>query len=99
MGGALGGQAWPFTWAAGSNDTVLLVYSFAPDTFEHAGYPILSDFAIGAVQTLPANGIGGMTVRTPEGFVFVSVWTQVLSLHGTGGFAGASNIAKTVLVP
>jgi hypothetical protein len=98
-GVAAGGQPWPFQWAAGGHDTALLVYAFTPDTFEHAGHTILSDFAIGVVKKLPANGIGGVTVRAPEGFVFVTVWTQVLALHETGGFAGASPITSTMLVP
>ena len=94
-----GGLPWDFDWGAGSNDSAILIYSLDPTTFNHAGFPVLLNFGIGFLQQLGSTGIGGLHVTTPSGTTFFTLYTQLITINGGGGFGGASAVQVTTVFP
>jgi len=94
-----GGLLWSFEWGAGSNDKVILIYSIQPAAFMYKGYPVLQNFGIAFIQPLGPTGIGGLNANLPPGTAIFTLYTQLIAMHGTGGFAGASGILSTLVFP
>ncbi|HZL98836.1 MAG TPA: IPT/TIG domain-containing protein [Planctomycetota bacterium] len=94
-----GSLPWSWSWGGGANDKAVLIYAIDPTTFNFHGYPVLLNHFIGVFQQLGATGLGGLTVNTPPGSLIVTVHTQIVTLNGGGGFAGASGVASTLVFP
>lgn len=94
-----GGLPWSFEWGAGANDKVVLIYSVQPAAFMYQGFPVLQFFGIAFVQPLGPTGIGGLNANLPPGTAIFTLYTQLIAMHGTGGFAGASGVLSTLVFP
>ena len=98
-GFAQGGLPWSFEWGAGSNDKVVLIYSIQPATFGYQGFSVLQNFGIAFIQPLGPTGIGGLNANLPPGTAIFTLYTQLIAMHATGGFAGASDVLSTLVLP
>lgn len=94
-----GGMSWPWSWGGGANDKAFLLYSLSPATFMQGGVPVLATPSLLYMHKLGPTGIDGVVVNVPALGSFFTVHTQIVTLQAGGAFAGASEIASTLVVP